>query len=117
MAIAAAKAGKDIWCEKPMSRTIGEGLAMVKAVEKHKRIFRLNTWFRFQGGFYDMRVPVKLLKKAAMHDLLGWPLENHRLRRHRLRLEIRHLGRQDPACNPNRSRPKLRLRFLARPGT
>ena len=32
MAIAAAKAGKDIWCEKPMSRTIGEGVAMVKAV-------------------------------------------------------------------------------------
>ena len=75
MAIAAAKAGKDIWCEKPMSRTIGEGLAMVKAVEAQQRIFRLNTWFRFQGGFYDMRVPVKMLKKAAMHDLLGWPLK------------------------------------------
>lgn len=75
MAIAAAKAGKDIWCEKPMSRTIGEGIAMVKAVEQQNRIFRLNTWFRFQGGFYDMRVPVQMLKKAAMHDLLGWPLK------------------------------------------
>ncbi|MEN9974318.1 MAG: hypothetical protein RLZZ282_324 [Verrucomicrobiota bacterium] len=75
MAIAAAKAGKDIWCEKPMSRTIGEGAAMVQAVEKQNRIFRLNTWFRFQGGFYDLHVPVKLLKKAAMHDLLGWPLK------------------------------------------
>lgn len=75
MAIAAAKAGKDVWCEKPMSRTIGEGIAMVKAVEKHERIFRLNTWFRFQAGFYDMRVPVIMLKKAAMNDLLGWPLK------------------------------------------
>jgi len=75
MAIAAAKAGKDIWCEKPMSRTIGEGSAMVREVEKNKRIFRVNTWFRFEGGFYEMRVPVKYLKKAAMHGLLGWPLK------------------------------------------
>ena len=51
MAIEAAKSGKDIWCEKPMSRTIGEGLAMVREVEKQERIFRLNTWFRFQSGF------------------------------------------------------------------
>lgn len=75
MAIAAAKAGKDIWCEKPMSRTIGEGIAMVRAVEKHQRIFRVNTWFRFQGGFYGLRAPVKLLKKAIINDVLGWPLK------------------------------------------
>jgi predicted dehydrogenase len=75
IAIAAAKAGKDVWCEKPMSRTIGEGIAMVKAVEQQQRIFRLNTWFRFQSGFYDMRVPVSMLKKAVIHDLLGWPLK------------------------------------------
>lgn len=74
MAIAAAKAGKDIWCEKPMSRTIGEGIAMVKAVEKLQRIFRINTWFRFQGGFYDMRAPVSMIKKAVANDMLGWPL-------------------------------------------
>ncbi len=75
MAIEAAKAGKDIWCEKPMSRTIGEGLAMVKEVERQNRIFRLNTWFRFQGGFYGMGTPVSMIKKAVMNDLLGWPLK------------------------------------------
>jgi predicted dehydrogenase len=75
MAIAAAKAGKDIWCEKPMSRTIGEGIAMAKAVEKYERIFRINTWFRFQAGFYGMRAPVQMLKKAVANDLLGWPLK------------------------------------------
>jgi len=75
MAIAAAKAGKDIWCEKPMSHTIGEGIAMVKAVEKYNRIFRINTWFRFQAGFYDMRAPVVMMKKAIMNDMLGWPLK------------------------------------------
>jgi myo-inositol 2-dehydrogenase / D-chiro-inositol 1-dehydrogenase len=75
MAVAAAKAGKDVFCEKPMSRTIGEGLAMVKAVEKHQRIFRINTWFRFQGGFYGMNSPVQMIKKAVMNDMLGWPLK------------------------------------------
>jgi hypothetical protein len=58
-----------------MSRTIGEGIAMVREVEKHERMFRINTWFRFQGGFYGMRVPVVMLKKAVMNDLLGWPLK------------------------------------------
>jgi len=45
MAIEAARAGKDIWCEKPMTRTIGEGQRVVEEVNKHGRMFRLNTWF------------------------------------------------------------------------
>jgi predicted dehydrogenase len=71
MAIEAAKQGKDVWCEKPMSRTIGEGIAMVKAMQKHKRIFRINTWFRFKDGFYGMGTPVAPIRKAIMHGLLG----------------------------------------------
>lgn len=74
MAVAAAKAGKDIWCEKPMSRTIGEGRKMVEAVQKHERIFRLNTWFRFRGGFYGMGTTVAPIRKAVMNDMLGGPL-------------------------------------------
>ena len=35
MAIEAAKAGKDIWCEKPMTRTIGEGKRVMEAVKQH----------------------------------------------------------------------------------
>jgi myo-inositol 2-dehydrogenase / D-chiro-inositol 1-dehydrogenase len=75
ISIAAAKAGKDIWCEKPMTRTIGEGEAVVAAVAKHNRIFRLNTWFRFEGGFYGMGVPVRMIKKAVQAGLFGWPLK------------------------------------------
>jgi len=75
ISIAAAKAGKDIWCEKPMSRTIGEGEAVVAAIAKYQRIFRLNTWFRFEGSFYGMGVPVKVIKKAVQNGLLGWPLK------------------------------------------
>jgi len=44
---------------------------MVKAVQKHKRIFRINTWFRFKDGFYGMGTPVAPIRKAIMHKLLG----------------------------------------------
>src|SRR3954470_2810057 len=74
MSIAAAEAGKDIWCEKPMSRTIYEGKRVVDAVQRHGRIFRLNTWFRFEGGFYGMGTRVKPIKKLVQSGMLGWPL-------------------------------------------
>jgi len=38
MAKMAAEAGKDIWCEKPMTRTIGEGKRLVEAVRANGRI-------------------------------------------------------------------------------
>lgn len=75
MAVEAAKAGKDIWCEKPMTRTIGEGLAVIDAVQRHDRMFRLNTWFRFTSNFYGMGVPVKPIKKLVENRALGWPLK------------------------------------------
>ena len=75
ISIAAAKAGKDVWCEKPMSRTIGEGEAVVAAMKKYKRIFRLNTWFRFKDGFYGLGTTVQPVRKTVQHGLLGWPLK------------------------------------------
>ncbi len=75
MAIEAARAGKDIWCEKPMTRTIGEGMRVVEEVNKHGRIFRLNTWFRFKDNFYGLGTEVKPLKKVIESGILGWPLK------------------------------------------
>lgn len=75
MAADAARAGKDIWCEKPMTRTIGEGKRVVEAVQQHGRIFRLNTWFRFDDRFYGMNTTVKPIKKLVDSGLLGWPLK------------------------------------------
>jgi predicted dehydrogenase len=75
MAIAAAEAGKDIWCEKPMTRTIGEGIKVVEAVNRHGRMFRLNTWFRFKDTFYGLGTDVKPLKKVIDSGVLGWPLK------------------------------------------
>ncbi len=75
MSVAAAKAGKDIWCEKPMTRTIGEGRRVVEAVKRYNRVFRLNTWFRFKDTFYGLGTTVKPLKKLVDSGLLGWPLK------------------------------------------
>ena len=74
ISIDAAKAGKDIWCEKPMTSTIGEGKRVVEAVQQYKRMFRINTWFRFEDNFYGMNTTVKPIKKLVESGLLGWPL-------------------------------------------
>lgn len=71
----AARAGKDIWCEKPMTRTIGEGKRLIEVVQQHGRIFRLNTWFRFEDDFYGMKTKVAPIKKLVQSGLLGWPLK------------------------------------------
>lgn len=75
MSIMAAEAGKDVWCEKPMTRTIGEGKKVVEAMNLHGKMFRLNTWFRFKDNFYGMGTPVKKLKKVVDSGALGWPLK------------------------------------------
>ena len=75
MSVMAAEAGKDVWCEKPMTRTIGEGKRVVEAMKQHGKMFRLNTWFRFKDNFYGMGTPVKKLKKVVDSGVLGWPLK------------------------------------------
>jgi len=39
----ACNAGKDIYCEKPMSHTVADGLAMVDAAAKNKRIVQIGS--------------------------------------------------------------------------
>ncbi len=74
ISILAAQAGKDIWCEKPMTRTIGEGKRVMEAVKANGSIFRLNTWFRFRSRFYEFGTEVKPIKKVVESGALGWPL-------------------------------------------
>jgi predicted dehydrogenase len=49
MAVLAAKAGKDIYCQKPMSLTVDEGHAMITAVRKNQRIFQTGSQYRSQA--------------------------------------------------------------------
>ena len=67
----AARAGKDIWCEKPMTRTVGEGKRVMDYVKAKGRMFRLNTWFRFYGGFYGFGTTVKPIRQVVESGILG----------------------------------------------
>ena len=44
--VMAAKAGKDIYCEKPLSLTVWQGQQMVKAVRENKRVFQTGSMYR-----------------------------------------------------------------------
>lgn len=46
VSVYAAKAGKDIYCEKPVSMTIGQGRALVNAVRANNRVFQTGSQYR-----------------------------------------------------------------------
>jgi len=50
-AIAAAKSGKDVFCEKPLSLTVAEGRAICDAVTRYGRVFQHGTQRRSEGMF------------------------------------------------------------------
>ncbi|MHC4517406.1 MAG: Gfo/Idh/MocA family protein [Planctomycetota bacterium] len=49
--IMAARAGKDMYGEKPLARTIHEGKTMVAAVKHYDRIWQTGSWQRSVGRF------------------------------------------------------------------
>lgn len=51
IAVAACNAGKDVYCEKPLSLTIGEARAMVKAARKNDRVFQTGSMQRSSNEF------------------------------------------------------------------
>src|SRR5439155_5074713 len=52
LATEAARRGKDIYGEKPLARTIAEQQAIVKAVQKNKRIWTTGSWQGSQSNFH-----------------------------------------------------------------
>lgn len=51
VATAAARAGKDIYCEKPLAHNFAEGLAMVTEARNHNRIWQTGSWQRSVENF------------------------------------------------------------------
>ncbi len=50
ISIAAMAAGKDVLCEKPMTRFIAEGRAVADAEKRYGRIYQIGTYGRFGGN-------------------------------------------------------------------
>jgi predicted dehydrogenase len=63
VAIAAARAGKDVYCEKPMSHTIVEGRAMVNAVRQHDRVLQVGS---MQRSSHEFRAACELVRNEAI---------------------------------------------------
>ncbi|WAC09794.1 Gfo/Idh/MocA family protein [Dyadobacter pollutisoli] len=63
MAVRAAQAGKDIYCEKPLSLTVKEGRAMVDATRKNNRVFQTGSMQRSSKEFTQA---VQLVRSGAI---------------------------------------------------
>ncbi len=61
--ILAAKAGKDIYCEKPMSKTVREARAMVEAVRRYDRVFQTGLQ---QRSTFEFRKACGLVRAGAI---------------------------------------------------
>jgi predicted dehydrogenase len=63
IAIAAVKAGKDVYCEKPLTYNIHEAVELVKAVRKTGRVFQTGSQQRSSKEF---RVAAELVRNGVL---------------------------------------------------
>ena len=66
IAIAACEAGKDVYCEKPLSLTVAEGRRMVEAARRHNRVFQTGSQQR-SGAHYAQAV--KLIRDGGIGEV------------------------------------------------
>ncbi|HTI50208.1 MAG TPA: Gfo/Idh/MocA family oxidoreductase, partial [Planctomycetaceae bacterium] len=52
MTIDACRAGKDVYCEKPLTLTIAEAKSVMDTVRKYDRVFQVGSQQRSEGPFY-----------------------------------------------------------------
>ncbi|MDM8009319.1 MAG: Gfo/Idh/MocA family oxidoreductase [Phycisphaerae bacterium] len=67
IAIAAARAGKDIYCEKPLTLTIREARDVLQAVRRYGRVFQTGSQQRSEGSF---RLACELVRSGRIGKLL-----------------------------------------------
>jgi predicted dehydrogenase len=63
MTIEACKAGKDAYCEKPLTLTIGEGKPMIAAARQYKRVVQTGT---MQRSGVEFKLAVDLVQKGIV---------------------------------------------------
>jgi predicted dehydrogenase len=66
ISLAAVKAGKDVYCEKPLSNTIAEGRALVEAVNRYGAVFQHGTQLHSYGG---VRRACELVRNGRLGQL------------------------------------------------
>ena len=66
IAVRAAEAGKDIYCEKPLSLTVREGRAMVNAARKYKKVFQTGS---MQRSWPEFRQTAELIRNGYIGEV------------------------------------------------
>ncbi len=66
MAVKAAEAGKDIYCEKPLTLTVREGRAMVNATRKFNRVCQTGS---MQRSWKEFRQAVELIRNGFIGEI------------------------------------------------
>jgi predicted dehydrogenase len=66
ISIAAMEAGKDVLCEKPMTRFIAEGRAVAEAARRYGRIFQIGTFGRFSASKDKNRILTRKIMKSGL---------------------------------------------------
>lgn len=66
MVVDAAKAGKDIYCEKPLALTVAEGRAMVNVTRKYDRVFQTGN---MQRSWRDFRHAAELVRNGYIGEI------------------------------------------------
>jgi predicted dehydrogenase len=66
MSVKAAEKNKDIYCEKPLSLTVKEGRAMVKAARKYNRVFQTGS---MQRSWPEFRQTAELIRNGYLGDI------------------------------------------------
>lgn len=76
ISIEAIKAGKDVACEKPLTRFIGQGRELSNLVTKRKRVFRNDSEFRSLQNFHRAVELVRNGRIGKLHTIrAGVPKE------------------------------------------
>ena len=76
IAIAACQAGKDVYVEKPLARTIHEGRKMVEAAREHQRVVQMGTQQRSGKHYQEVVELVRQGKLGKVTRAAAWNYSN-----------------------------------------
>ena len=87
--IAACEAGKDIYCEKPISHSLVEAKAMLSAARHFKPVVQIGTWQRSMKHFQDAIAFVRSGQMGRINLCRAW-----------MCYYLPDIGRQTPEATP-----------------
>ena len=110
MVVDACRAGKDVYCEKPLTLTVDEGILLGKVVQETGRVIQIGSWQRSDARFRQAVEMVQAgrigkLKKAVVllgKNKVGGPFATESIPKH-FNWDLWQGPTQDTAYIPERS--------------